>query len=454
MECNNKDIYIKELTEQIEEMKQELSNREKDIEKLNNNKDMLETTLGEINSKEHNYSDNVREKFKTKNKSICQQILDFNDKINTKVEYEILKNQNKEDLTEIHNNLLTLQHLCDTLFKHYYTLIEEKTIEIQTKQEELIEIENKHLLHIDDLIKKHHVELQQIQEDSDKTIKDLKEELENKKTKQENALKQLQELKETEINKIHENYKKEMTEYQLDTEAKIKQLNENHAETITLLDIQMKEKCNEIERNCEIKLNESEENNNAILKECQAIAEYNVIECEVEKNKALYELGQVQKKLQEIQSENIKLKEKYATVNEKCNDLQIELDNKLLEIKNICFKSVEERKELQETIEQLLKEKRLFDLTVRNTHNTIEVLKKRLMDSDKDVEQFKMELEASEATKLEVEARCNHLTEQTQIMAALCDDIQDQTELNLHTSEGNLLALKEDLFAMVNVPYE
>lgn len=128
-------------------------------------------------------------------------------------------------------------------------------------------------------------------------------------------------------------------------------------------------------------MQEKEKESEEILKECQAISEYSIIQCELEKKA-------IENTLEKITEEYCNLQEQHKQLissSENLGSLEKTIDNRI----NQLTKIIDEK---EEEIRKLSLEIKTYDLTINNAQVTIEVLKNRLIHSDKDVEHLKQDL--------------------------------------------------------------
>ncbi|KAL3266646.1 hypothetical protein HHI36_010809 [Cryptolaemus montrouzieri] len=112
------------------------------------------------------------------------------------------------------------------------------------------------------------------------------------------------------------------------------------AEVTVLSDIQSKEKCTELENYWKSRLEKQEKEASDILKECQAISEYNIIQSELEKMNSSY--SNVQNKLYRL------------------------------------IKELKEKETLKNEVNKLLNEKQTYETTILRCQETINILKEDL----------------------------------------------------------------------------
>ncbi|KAK4880559.1 hypothetical protein RN001_008705 [Aquatica leii] len=414
VECTNKDLYIKELTEKIDEMKQELNCLKNKISQLVQDKNVLESTIEQ------------QIKYKNKHEIVTGKLIEMTEILEQmKINNTTIKTENETNLINLLNNMETLKTLLNNLKK------------VQKNELENIVTEMKEF---------HQKEIQQLESDMLKTVSNMHNLIDEEKTNAEVRLNECKKMKEKEISNLK-------VKYQLlhdDFEAKVKQLSENHKEASILSEILMKEKCEDIERGWKIKLEEIEAKAEASLRDYQSIVESNAIDNEIEKNKLLSDLTQQKKELELMQNINQKIKIDFELLQIEYKNLCAELSKIIIELNNTREEHSKEIQERDITVNQALHDKHLYELTIQKTHKTIDALKKRLMKSDHDVEQLKAELEPTEESKLEVEGKCNRLVDELEIVTSLYDVIEEKHELAVKEAERRILDVEEKLLCKVN----
>ncbi|KAJ8982706.1 hypothetical protein NQ317_004513 [Molorchus minor] len=95
---------------------------------------------------------------------------------------------------------------------------------------------------------------------------------------------------------------------------------------------QLNEKIKKVEVTWDTKLKNQLKESDAILKECQAISEYSIIQCELEKSKVKNELIEKTKELENVQSKYSKISEEFDELNVKYKNLQSNLSSIIIEL--------------------------------------------------------------------------------------------------------------------------
>ncbi|XP_031339748.1 hyaluronan mediated motility receptor-like isoform X2 [Photinus pyralis] len=426
VECNNKDLFIQELTEHVEELKQDLNDLQSVISKLTKRNSSLELNVEKLSD---DHSKTLTELTKKRELEVVL------------VKKKALEEESVEELSNLLKCIGVLQNLLDLLRKNTQMIIAEQTEELILKNKQIYEFEKS----ISQLKALHLQEIQTLESDMLKTVSNMHNIIDNEKENGEKRVNEVTNAKEQEIGTLKEKFDKERLKLIEDYEMKIQQMKENFKEATILTEIQTREKCETIESSWKAKVEEVQLEADAILKECQAIAEYNIIQSEIEKNKVSYELTEEKKKVEELRAENLEMKSSCAVAETKRKEIETQLSNVIIELNTIREELGKEITECKENVRAATKDKNLYELTVQKTHKTVEALKRRLMKSDQDVEQLKAELEATEESKLEVEGKCNQLMHELEIVTDLCDIIEEQNKMTVDLAEQKVLQLKEEL---------
>lgn len=190
----------------------------------------------------------------------------------------------------------------------------------------------------------------------------------------------------------------------------------------------MNEKLKQIESEWKLKLENHEKESAAILKECQAISEYSIIQCEVEKNKIKVALDEKTEELEGLKVIYGKVIQGYEQLKIKYQEIQHEMAKIVLELNDTRKNSHEEIQHKKKEIDYLTKDKITYELTIKNAQNTIDVLKKRLIHSDRDVEQLKNEVEQNEQKIIDYEQKNLQLTQQLKEAQTVNEELELQYE--------------------------
>lgn len=208
---------------------------------------------------------------------------------------------------------------------------------------------------------------------------------------------------------------------------------------------QLKQKTLEIDQIYQTQLKQERSESQAILKECQTISEYNIIQCEIEKNKIKNELetrNTLFKNLQKTYEETL---QSFDVTNKKLRNLENDLSRIILKLNQTKIKLKEELSQKKQDIEDISKERTIYQVSNKAYQTTIEVLKKRLIHSDQDVEQLKEELSKVEEKNVEYENKCLQYSIDLKQSQLLHEELE--STIQLHRLE--IGELKNSLFQKV-----
>ncbi|KAI4462548.1 hyaluronan mediated motility receptor [Holotrichia oblita] len=508
VECSNKDSYINDLLEQIEDMKLQLNQLKLQKDDLKRQKIKFETLLREtqddhkieienVNTKHKNELillqmeiENVKinlelakkecDEFKSQNPDekygeIIEQIKEEyelkmknlhddhynehvilkehimkikNEMIMSRNEWDKMRTQNRQDIEELLEHISKFQKLNGVLIQTYNEEIKTKEEiidkEVQTSlrlENELKLLKESHRKEIDELKLRHKKEIEDIEYEMLKTITESHNKLERDKKSLEDAYK-------SKIINLENNHKETVTKIRNQTDLQIKQIEEDFEKDHLQKDFD--EKIEDIENKWKIKLEQQIKESDEILKECQAISEYNIIQCELEKNDAKRILLERLNELEETKE----LNNKYLLLKNEMENLYTQLksehDNTLTNLATIQEELLKERELRQHEAQQTLAEKHTFEITISKTRKAVEALTKRLFDSDRDVEQLKLELEECEKAKLQNEDKCNKLAIELDTMKKLYEDTELQNESNLVLCQDKIEKVRKHLYERVD----
>lgn len=418
VECENKDLFIKDLTDQMEELKQQMST--------------LETNFREIEQK--NYEEKLKELNKQFDESKQQLNIEYNNKIDT-------LNIEKEKLNEELNNLKTKYNELKMLDETVRKDLSSKEVEVRALEEECVIIQEKHAAIIENMEKKHMHEIQDIEFEMLKTMTELEKEKQNAA----NKIQDIEHCMQEEISRLKASFQNEREHFYKESENKMKQLEDDlRAETASVMK-EMNEKLRQTEIDWKLKLENQEKESEQILKECQAISEYNIIQCELEKNHIKSDLTEKSKQLNELQKKYGHLTASYEDLQEKYKQIQKNYSELIIEVNEVRKQLSETINDKENEIKRLLSEKRTFEITITTSQDTIEVLKRRLINSDTDVEQFKAELALNEQKMIEYESKQIQLLEELRLQQLLNDEMEMQYESMIKLNEKQIQEVKEEL---------
>ncbi|XP_050315134.1 uncharacterized protein LOC126749484 isoform X2 [Anthonomus grandis grandis] len=241
--------------------------------------------------------------------------------------------------------------------------------------------------------------------------------------------KEAEEILRKEVEGLKKSHEYKVGQVVLDYEIKLKDLKEANEGDV-------KEKLEKLEQHWKEKLENKEAESAAILKECQEISEYSIIQCELEKK-------EIQKLLDKEKMSGEALKIKYDKLLESKQELEASWETKEQELNSKIDKLTGIIKEKDEVLAKLQVEVKAYQVTISSSQVTIEVLKRRLIDSDRDVEQLKLELSKCETKLLDYESKHFHLTEQLKESQQCIEDLELQYNSSCVLNQGSINKIKE-----------
>ncbi|XP_060530747.1 putative leucine-rich repeat-containing protein DDB_G0290503 [Cylas formicarius] len=301
--------------------------------------------------------------------------------------------------------------------------IQELTEEVEQLKQELQNVrrEKEYLQSV------HQNEIQSIEFEMLKTMTKLQKTEEDCSIK----MKEMEEKLHNEIDNLNHMQKIELERANLECNATIKSL-------VNEWEGKIKHTKEEIENTWKKKLLNQEIVSTAILKECQAISEYNIIQCELEKKEVEKSLDVVTRNYEDLQKQCLKYRETESCFMER----EVELKNKIEELTS----KLEDRKREMKNLQREIK---AYQITINNSQVTIEVLKKRLMNSDKDVEQLKSELVECEEKLLEYESKYWQANMELKEAKDTNEELEMQYESAIKLNESSIEQIKGQLLEKV-----
>lgn len=446
VELNNKDLFIKDLTDQVEEMKQKISDLNKELAR---EKTIYEEKLETINDNYEVTLNDLHQRHKHELETIRKLIADIENELgNIKQGQGQLKVDTKTEMAKFKQEIESCHSILQQFGENCKRQLGDKQKEIQTKESEIEllqnrckEMETNHQKQLENVTKKHSAELQEMEFEMLKSITEMQKKLDIERAK----IELIEREKQKEIEQLYQDCKAEQNTLQMQSDAKIKQMEEDFKEANILAEIQMKQRLEDVDISWKMKLHAQQKEAEQILKECQAISEYNIIQCEVEKNHIKAERDEYVKDYENLVVEKNSLMQKYSELQRQFSDLQEQYEVVVRELDETRVKLKEEISRNEEHLQKNICEERAYEITTKQLYGTIEALKNRLLDSDRDVEQLKVELNSCEKSKLEIEDKCNKLQEEVQHLQTLNEELDIQNESSLKITEQKILTVERTL---------
>ncbi|XP_066150354.1 putative autophagy-related protein 11 [Euwallacea fornicatus] len=328
------------------------------------------------------------------------------------------------------------------LFKTDLEALKEKTEECEQKTKYIHQL-TEELEQCKKDLENVNLEKEQIQRENQNELQSLEFEMLQTMTKlqkqEEDAairIKQIENKLDSEVQQVKKANEYHMGQLVLDYEIKIKDLKESSER-------RKKSEFEELENEWKKRLQKKEEEHEAILKECQAISEYSIISCELEKKEVQMHLDETKAIYQELKLKYETLNSKQENAEKSLTDKEEGLSRKVKELSEIIDKQEEE-------VQKLKVEIKAYQITINNSQITIDVLKKRLIDSDRDVEQMKQELARCEGKLIDYEGKCIQLDNELSEAKKQNEDLELQYESSIKINENSIKLMKEQLINKVD----
>lgn len=479
VECVNKDETIKELESQIEELKLAISNLKVEKDNIISERDELLKKLKEI---QNEYEDNLlklKEQFKedithvnmklsqslVQNQTITDEFAAMKAELhakNTEQMKEVQENLNyleeclkqnlreaESVLKETENKLSDKEVACSMLEKDLLKKCEQLR-ELEQRYEESLktqaDLQNSHARDIESLKKIHQIEVEDIEYEMLKMVNEWQKTVEQVESDNSKKIAELESHKAEELGKVRDDYDKRLNEIREATEAQIRQSEENCTEKIKLAEMQMEENRKEVEHSWRMKLKEQEKKSEEILKECQSIGEYSIIQCELEKNEIKQNLMETEKLVEQVRKDKQQISVENVELHKTVADLKTEMSSLIIELNSVREELGNEIKQREKELEEALKEKHSYQVALNKTHATVNALKNRLLNSDRDVEQLKEELDKVESSKFEYETKCNDLSTELDYVLDINKNLTD----SLKSVEERIIKTEAELLGKID----
>lgn len=208
---------------------------------------------------------------------------------------------------------------------------------------------------------------------------------------------------------------------------------------------ELKIKLLDLEKKYEDQLKLQQKESDAILKECQTISEYNIIQSEIEKNKIITELEEKSKYFTDLEEKYMELSQSNDVLTLNYKNLENNFAQATKELTDFRQKLAEELEKKEKAVEALLKEKSSYEISIKTYQKTIEVLKNRLISSDRDVVQLKEELSKCEEKILEYESKCLQLYSDLKQTQMANEELEMQFDSTIKLNRIEIDNLRDDL---------
>ncbi|XP_072386578.1 uncharacterized protein [Diabrotica undecimpunctata] len=413
VECENKDAYIKDLTQQLEEFKDVICKIQRENEHIQNETEKHQRMVDDLRNSHQLHLQSIQTEFHKK----LIETLSIKEKISDQL--IALREDFKNFQTFYETNVQDLKNHCTEMpiyfqkySDHYQILFEQKEAALHHQENIVkmlerssIEMQKKHSLEIEQLRKEQQIEIQDLEFELLKTMTELQKEKETSSIQ----IKEMEEIMNNKLLEMREVFQQDKESIIHNSQLKIKEMEETLKSNSNWED-QMNDKLRQLEVEWKNKLNEQQKQSDDILKECQTISEYHIIQCTIEKNAVVSELKENVEEFKRVKNKYEELTNDFKKLTVTYNELKTELKLKEKQTEEIKKKLQAEIEQYSKKLKQTLNEKSAYEYTIKNSQVTIEVLTKRLIHSDKDVEQLKEELSDCEKKLLEYEEKNLQLT--------------------------------------------
>lgn len=224
VECENKDAYIKDLTQQLEDFKIKINRIENEARGINTEEDRFEQTIENLKNEHGNKIKIMQEEFRLR----LSDTISIKDKITMQLLElkESVLSYNTE-MKDLKSNISQIPNFYEKYFEKYRITINQKQADIDEKENLLkileqntIEMQKQHSLETEKLMEEQQIEMQDLEFEMLKTMTELQKEKEvcaNKiKETEEEMMKKVSELR-----NIFESDKEKIV---FESESKLKQV--------------------------------------------------------------------------------------------------------------------------------------------------------------------------------------------------------------------------------------
>ncbi|CAG9819700.1 unnamed protein product [Phaedon cochleariae] len=442
VECENKDVYIRDLTQQLEEINQQICDLKTQKHILDSEKAEYEKTIEGLKTQHETDLSTLKSKLEEKLSEVNDRKLELIQEILLlKNEFEEFRDVHLKQILEVKANCDEFPRLFKKSLEECRLMLEDKEFQLKYKETELnaleqncIEIQNSHSLEIEKMKKDHLLEIQDMEFEMLKLMHEMQKERDIAACR----IKEIEENMQIEILELKNNFKNEKQQIIFDSKNEIEQVQMKLELSNSLLKTEHDQKLQEVELDWKSKLENQQKESAAILKECQAISEYSIIECEIEKNKVISDLQHTTGELKTVLQKYDQLVLSFEDLNKKYSDLETHLATASKELIKTKEELQTELDNKNKQINKIKKENSAYEVTIRHSQTTIEVLTRRLIHSDKDVEQLKKELGQCEAKILEYEQKCLQISSDLKQAQMFNEELEMQYESSIQINRTEI----------------
>ncbi|XP_013185599.2 interaptin [Amyelois transitella] len=410
VEIRNKDHTITEHNKQIEELKNEIASLQKQMqETLTQKKEFEElhkqfsqitlTGITKLNDDQNNVNNNKTDDMKSKIFELELQC----DRLEQEVSNKQLELSSLEEVIAIRDSL------CQDLQAKLTTV--ERNLEETRQRLEMVKGHHALALEANESIRREYkVELEalktKLEEEKQIIMNKSKVEEDNMKSKYNELIDSIKSQLIKERDETVSELKHEIEVKEIEMKAKLEQINESTHEKLRICEIQFEERSRSMQEHCEKLQNKAKylEQEEKELKYSLALAE--------EQNMTL------QREFKKLQNDNELLRNEKNAMSKEIEDLKEDSKKKLIDYEN-------EINKLTVEIDKSTKEKTKFQMSLNVTMDIVQVLTRRLRDSDNELElledkvkvltnskeQLENELESYKSTLNNTLMECNEFKE-------------------------------------------
>nr|CAI5842017.1 unnamed protein product [Callosobruchus analis] len=295
---------------------------------------------------------------------------------------------------------------------------------------------------MDSMRKEHQMEIQELEFEMLKAMTELQKERENTEDK----IREVEDKMQREMKVLQDGFSEEKRLLHEEAYKRIKEIENNLKEANYQTETKLKEEMEQIILEWQKKLQIQQTQSDAILKECQAISEYNIIQSEVEKNNIKLELEKINEEYKAMQDKYNKVVSEHSRTLSQYKELQVEMSKIVQELNDVRTNLHAELEKKNGEIKKLNKDKATYEYTIKNSQTTINVLKERLIHSDRDVEQLKQELEQCEKKILEYEEKYVSLDCELKERQTYNDELEMQYDSAIRLNYVEISQIGHELF--------
>ncbi|XP_022918696.2 hyaluronan mediated motility receptor-like [Onthophagus taurus] len=445
VECSNKDAYIKDLAEQIEELKVQISDLRQQEDEIELEKTKYERNLMDVKGKQeeeleklkHSHTE-ILNSLRIKLRKRSEEFTSLRD------EYRNIKQEQQTTLEGLLKDLNQMGEEFNVKATEIYNAeivsrenkIKQKEIEIEKITEDMKILEKNNNEEIKKIKELHAAEISKVEEEMLQIITSSEKLLDQLKSGHELELKEIEKKHTTEILKVKRDHSDLIKSLMDQKVADLQQLEEDYQLKKDQIEKETKQLIQQTETLWKNTLKEQEEKSNLTFKNLQQKSESKIIEIELEKNKLKQELADAKYELKELKE--------LCITEEKFKLLQINYEKELEFLKSKRVDLEIQIEAVENELAQLVNTSRSYQVTLDKTRETVKAISKRLLNSDRDVELLKKELESREQICLNLEDECNRRLDEIENLNKINAELEEKQERFIAISNKEIEAIKKD----------